>query len=39
VRSLRGVPASRLEHTSREPLFPDLWFVINDLTRLDWPAL
>lgn len=37
VRSLRGVPASRLEHTSREPLFPDLWFVINDLTRLDWP--
>lgn len=37
VRSLRGVPASRLEHTSREPLFPDLWSVINDLTRLDWP--
>jgi tryptophan 2,3-dioxygenase len=39
VRSLRGVPASRLEHTSREPLFPDLWHVINDLTRLDWPNL
>jgi tryptophan 2,3-dioxygenase len=39
VRSLRGVPASRLEHTSREPLFPDLWPVINELTRLDWPAL
>jgi len=38
VRSLRGVPASRLEHTSREPLFPDLWHVINDVTRLDWPA-
>jgi len=37
VRSLRGVPASRLEHTSSEPLFPDLWNVINDLTRLDWP--
>ena len=37
VRSLRGVPASRLEHTSREPLFPDLWHVINDVTRLDWP--
>lgn len=33
VRSLRGVPASRLEHTSREPLFPELWRVINDLTR------
>lgn len=39
VRSLRGVPASRLEHTSREPLFPELWHVINDLTRLDWPNL
>jgi tryptophan 2,3-dioxygenase len=39
VRSLRGVPASRLEHTSREPLFPALWPVINDLTRLDWPSL
>lgn len=38
VRSLRGVPASRLEHTSREPLFPELWRVINDLTRLDWPS-
>jgi tryptophan 2,3-dioxygenase len=38
VRSLRGVPASRLEHTSREPLFPDLWQVINDITRLDWPG-
>ena len=38
VRSLRGVPASRLEHTSREPLFPALWWVINDLTRLDWPS-
>ena len=38
VRSLRGVPASRLEHTSREPLFPDLWHVINDVTRLDWPT-
>jgi tryptophan 2,3-dioxygenase len=38
VRSLRGVPASRLEHTSREPLFPELWRVINDLTRLDWPG-
>ena len=38
VRSLRGVPASRLEHTSREALFPELWRVINDLTRADWPA-
>jgi tryptophan 2,3-dioxygenase len=38
VRSLRGIPASRLEHTSREALFPELWRVINDMTRLDWPA-
>ena len=38
VRSLKGIPASRLEYTSREPLFPDLWNVINDFTRLDWPA-
>lgn len=38
VRSLRGVPASRLEHTSREALFPELWRVINDMTRMDWPA-
>jgi len=39
VRSLKGVPASVLEHTSREPLFPGLWPVINELTRLDWPTL
>jgi tryptophan 2,3-dioxygenase len=38
VRSLRGVPASRLEHTSREALFPELWRVINDMTRMDWPT-
>src|SRR5262245_9547929 len=38
VRSLRNVPASRLEETSREPLFPELWRVINDVTRLDWPT-
>jgi len=37
VRSLKGIPASRLEHTSKEPLFPELWRVINDVTRLDWP--
>jgi tryptophan 2,3-dioxygenase len=39
VRSLRNVPASRLEHTSREPLFPELWRVVNEVTRLDWPNL
>ena len=38
VKSLRGVPAARLEHTSKEPLFPELWHVVNDLTRMDWPA-
>jgi tryptophan 2,3-dioxygenase len=38
VRSLRNVPASRLEETSREPLFPELWRVVNDITRLDWPG-
>jgi tryptophan 2,3-dioxygenase len=37
VRSLKGIPASRLEHTSKEPLFPELWHVINDVTKLDWP--
>ena len=34
VRSLRNVPASRLEHTSREPLFPELWAAINQVTKL-----
>jgi len=38
VRSLKGIPAARLEHTSKEPLFPPLWHVVNDMTRLDWPA-
>jgi len=38
VRSLKGIPASRLEHTSKEPLFPELWSVINDMTRIDWPG-
>src|SRR5262249_7475706 len=39
VRSLKGIPASRLEQTSKEPLFPELWDVINDMTRLDWPRM
>jgi hypothetical protein len=37
VLLLRGVPAARLGHTSKEPLFPELWLVISELTRLDWP--
>ena len=35
VLSLKGIPASRLEHTSKEPLFPDLWQVVNEMTNLD----
>jgi len=38
VRSLKDIPASRLEQTSKEPLFPELWRVINEVTKLDWPA-
>ena len=38
VLSLKGIPASRLEHTSKEPLFPELWRVINEMTKLDWPS-
>jgi tryptophan 2,3-dioxygenase len=37
VMSLKGIPASRLEHTSKEPLFPELWRVVNEMTKLDWP--
>jgi len=33
VKSLKGIPASRLEHTSKEPLFPALWDAINELTH------
>ena len=35
VRSLKGIPAARLEHTSKEPLFPALWQAINEVTG-DW---
>ena len=38
VLSLKGIPASRLEHTSKEPQFPELWRVINETTKLDWPS-
>src|SRR5436190_1955158 len=37
VLSLKGIPAARLEHTSKEPLFPELWNVVNEMTKLDWP--
>jgi tryptophan 2,3-dioxygenase len=32
VLSLKGVPAQQLEHGTREPLFPELWETISDLT-------
>ena len=35
VMSLKGVPAAQLEAGTREPLFPDLWSAISDLTA-EW---
>jgi tryptophan 2,3-dioxygenase len=32
VLSLKGVPAAQLEAGTREPLFPDLWAAISELT-------
>jgi tryptophan 2,3-dioxygenase len=32
VLSLKGVPAAQLESGPREPLFPELWAAISDLT-------
>jgi tryptophan 2,3-dioxygenase len=32
VMSLKGVPAAQLEAGTREPLFPELWTAISDLT-------
>jgi tryptophan 2,3-dioxygenase len=32
VMSLKGVPAAQLEAGTREPLFPELWSAISDLT-------
>lgn len=33
VKSLKGIPAAQLIHGIREYLFPELWQVINDVTR------
>jgi len=33
VSSLKGIPAAQLIHGMREYLFPELWNVINDVTR------
>lgn len=35
VLSLKGVPAAQLEAGTREPLFPQLWSAISDLTA-EW---
>jgi len=35
VLSLKGVPAAQLESGTREPLFPELWSAISDLTA-EW---
>jgi len=35
VMSLKGVPAAQLEAGTREPLFPELWTAISDLT-MEW---
>ena len=35
VMSLKGVPAAQLELGTREPLFPELWSAISDLTS-EW---
>jgi tryptophan 2,3-dioxygenase len=35
VMSLKGVPAAQLEGGTREPLFPELWSAISDLTA-EW---
>jgi hypothetical protein len=32
VMSLKGVPAAQLESGTREPLFPQLWEAISELT-------
>lgn len=33
VKSLKGVPVTQLELGTREPLFPELWDAISDLTQ------
>jgi tryptophan 2,3-dioxygenase len=38
VMSLKGVPAAQLEAGTREPLFPELWTAISDLTAEWKPA-
>ncbi len=38
VMSLKGVPAAQLEAGTREPLFPELWSAISDLTAEHKPT-
>ncbi len=37
VKSLKGIPAAQLVHGMREYLFPELWSVINEVTRAAKP--
>jgi tryptophan 2,3-dioxygenase len=37
VKSLKNIPAAQLIHGMREYLFPELWSVINDVTRAAKP--
>jgi tryptophan 2,3-dioxygenase len=37
VKSLKGIPAAQLVHGMREYLFPELWAVINEVTRATNP--
>ncbi len=37
VKSLKGIPAAQLVHGMREYLFPELWAVINEVTRAAKP--
>ena len=37
VKSLKGIPAAQLVHGMREYLFPELWAVVNDVTRAAKP--
>ena len=38
VLSLKGVPAAQLEGGTREPLFPELWAAISELTAFYKPT-
>jgi tryptophan 2,3-dioxygenase len=37
VKSLKGIPAAQLVHGMREYLFPELWAVVNEVTKATNP--